>query len=386
MGSDDRSEQYRQDIERIIRHLVEDGGAGGTVDPEGLSLGIPNWEEQTKDRRFAERVKTHGYPLGFAKTQLRVRDRLVEAQRTRVEAADIQGRDAYANAHDAVAWVLDAERFLGSFNQGVPDRFPAETVDSVAERFLAWLDHRGFTVVSKEVHRTSDETTGEGGTSAIAAGGPGDEMHGQPEDAEVEFEDEELVDEEEDEDEVDCPLCEGSGSLGSWAGDGECYCCYGTGKIPREDAESFQYDTFTWQAKDIRQFKADGAPAWLFDSTKYDPRGEAAPGVDWSGLAFSEVDLHGVDLSGANLSGCYLELCDLSHTNLVGVDLTAADIAYVDFRGANMTGANLTDTDLEDAESLEGTLLKDVIGLSQEALAAYVAAGAVLDSGARDED
>lgn len=149
MGRDDRTGQYEEDIERLLRFITEEGGAGGTLGPDGLRLGIPNWEERTKHQRFAERAKTHGYPLGFAKSQYRVRDRLVEEMRGRVEGLGGEERAAFALAHEAIAWALDAERFLGSFNQGARGGFPVDSVDRVADHLLAWLDHRGYQVVRK---------------------------------------------------------------------------------------------------------------------------------------------------------------------------------------------------------------------------------------------
>ncbi len=74
MEHEDRSKQYRQYAEWLIKAAVEEGVAGCMIGPDGLTLGEPNWEERTKHQRFSERVKTHGYPLGFAKSLHRIRD------------------------------------------------------------------------------------------------------------------------------------------------------------------------------------------------------------------------------------------------------------------------------------------------------------------------
>lgn len=383
MGFGDHSEQFRQDVEQIIRHLVEDEGSGAMIGPDGLTLGIPHWEEQTKDQRFSERAKTYGYPLGFAKTQLNVRDRLEEEQRSQVNAADSEARAAFAAAHEAVAWALDAERFLGSFNVGGRGGFPVGTVDSVANRMLVWLDHRGLAVVPQP-GATSAETE-EGEESVMASRGTGDGENPQAE------EDEEPEEEESDEKDelVECPYCDGGGVVGGVGSSDLCPACAGKGTMAAADAEGFDPNDFEWMWSGIAHFKSDmdlnSIPASMFDHTQYDLRSEAGPDVDWSSLNLSGADLHDLDLSESILSGCNLAGCDLSHADLSGADLTDASLAGANLSYANLAGANLSDTDLEDAASLEGTLLRDVEGLSEEELGACLEAGAVL-VGERQDD
>ncbi|MDQ3693015.1 MAG: hypothetical protein M3464_05235 [Chloroflexota bacterium] len=55
MDKNERLDRIRQDAEKIVRHLAE-GGAGGTIGPDGVRLGMPNWEERTKHPRPSERV------------------------------------------------------------------------------------------------------------------------------------------------------------------------------------------------------------------------------------------------------------------------------------------------------------------------------------------
>jgi hypothetical protein len=72
-----RAERYIRQVDELLQAMDEDGVAGGTVGPHGLTVGMPNWAERTKDQRFSQRVRTHGYPLGLAKSTRWTRDRLV---------------------------------------------------------------------------------------------------------------------------------------------------------------------------------------------------------------------------------------------------------------------------------------------------------------------
>ncbi len=71
-----------------------------------------------------------------------------ELQR-RVEVLDDAERAQFAEAHEAMAWALDAERVLESFNRGERGGFPVESVDEVTNHLLAWLDARGYVLAPK---------------------------------------------------------------------------------------------------------------------------------------------------------------------------------------------------------------------------------------------
>jgi hypothetical protein len=147
MTEDDRQERYLREIEQLLQAMEEDGVAGGTVGPGSVVMGEPNWEERTQDQRFAEKAKTHGYPLGLAKSTHKKRNRLVAEIRDRVERMHPAERAVHHAVHEGVAWALDAERFLGSFNREGRGGFDAGNVDAVADHVLVWLWERGFRVV-----------------------------------------------------------------------------------------------------------------------------------------------------------------------------------------------------------------------------------------------
>lgn len=155
MDHDDRLERYRSDIERLLRFVTEEGGSGGTIGPNGLQLGIPNWSERTKDQRPSERVQTSGYPLGYAKSQWHLRNRLLARLRQRTPHPSDEEEVGNSPVHEAVARALDWERLLGSFNVDNHcdrDHFPLDVVDRVADHLIAWLDWQGFIILPKKTH------------------------------------------------------------------------------------------------------------------------------------------------------------------------------------------------------------------------------------------
>lgn len=111
---------------------------------------VPTAPVDPASRRFAERSATHPYPTGFARRAQWMRDDLMIAQRMRVEHMQPDAYAAHRAAHDALAWALDAERFLGSVG------LAAERVDEVAGHFLAWLGERGYQLVPTHAGRRHD--------------------------------------------------------------------------------------------------------------------------------------------------------------------------------------------------------------------------------------
>ena len=147
MDRDERIGRYQREIEAILEAMEQDGVAGGTVGPRGATMGIPNWAEQTKDQRFSQKVRTHGYPLGLAKSTRWRRDRLITDLQDQVSRMSPNARAVHESVHEALAWALDAERFLGSFNRPGGDTFPPHAADAVADHLLIWLRERGCTVI-----------------------------------------------------------------------------------------------------------------------------------------------------------------------------------------------------------------------------------------------
>lgn len=141
---DDEELRRRAAVEQLIAAIRQGGVAGARIGPDGTVIaGEPGWEERTKDQRLSEKAKTHGWPPGLAKSMRWRRDRLVAEHRDRADLS----RD---EAIEALAWALDAERFLGAFSRGAPGAFPASATDEVAEHLLVWLRERGFTLVPIE--------------------------------------------------------------------------------------------------------------------------------------------------------------------------------------------------------------------------------------------
>src|SRR4051812_12978253 len=108
---------------------------------------MPTLEDPTTGPRPSQRAATHGYPLGFAKSQWLLRDRLLVRMQQVARHPEEPEHAEEAAAHEAMVRALDWERLLGSFNHAGENRFPVATLDTVAHNLLAWLDYQGFQVV-----------------------------------------------------------------------------------------------------------------------------------------------------------------------------------------------------------------------------------------------
>lgn len=143
-GADDGLEQQ---IIRLIEAMKKYGVVGGTIGPDGVSTGMPNWEERTKDQRFAQKVRTHGYPLGLAKSTLSMEARLVAKLKYEVITMNADERTAFNAAFEALAHAIDAQRFLGNYNPRDRHSFDMDLVDTIAWNIMAWLRERGHRIV-----------------------------------------------------------------------------------------------------------------------------------------------------------------------------------------------------------------------------------------------
>lgn len=84
---------------------------------------------------------------------------------------------------------------------------------------------------------------------------------------------------------------------------------------------------------------------------------------------FADRELVGVDLSGADLRSTRFERTVLASSSLAGADLRGAEFVLCDLRSVDFSGVELGDTDFR------GTMLTDVVGLSEESRALIVTAG-----------
>lgn len=140
-------------------------------------------------------------------------------------------------------------------------------------------------------------------------------------------------------------------------------------------------------------------------------------GADLSGSDLSYANLTGADLSEANLrranlrasnlngaillranlaeaeismsllSGAFLREANLRGANLIDAKISNASFRRANFSEVNLSRSNLTNTDLtqtniEEAQSLQGTDLSGVKGLTEEQLKACKAKGAIIDKDA----
>jgi uncharacterized protein YjbI with pentapeptide repeats len=353
LDADDKTERIKRDVARAIEAMSEEGVAGGTIGPNGLRLGMPTWDERTRHQRFGERAKTHGYPLGFAKSQLAVRRQLLESMRARIQALNEEDRVAAERAREAVAWALDAERFLGSFNHAGSDGLPIENVDRVADQILAWLDSIGFRVVPKDAADRGappavDRPQGQEGMMSDRVETP-DAVINEPDGAPAEPPDDEPRAA------IKCQACEGTGYVGGGMFEEPCPLCRGAGEFALEHAGRYDpHDPLLGGEPNEASVKS----LMLNTGLGASELGISLAGLDlresvWSGYGFdlSSADFSGSDLSGADFMEVALVGADLSGAKLVGACLANADLT-----GANLHGADLADADLAGAQLLETNL------------------------------
>jgi hypothetical protein len=128
------------------------------IGPDGLRLGEANWHERAKDQRLSVKVRSHGYPLGLAKSNRMTREHLLADLQERLEQLSPAAYARHRAAHEALAWALDAERFLGSFHAG---QLNVERVDAVTDHLLVWLAERGFQIVPTNASLEGDASDGQ---------------------------------------------------------------------------------------------------------------------------------------------------------------------------------------------------------------------------------
>ena len=97
-----------------------------------------------------------------------------------------------------------------------------------------------------------------------------------------------------------------------------------------------------------------------------------------------EVYFKHSNMAGAYLRGANLQKADLGDTNLTGANLSKANLKEAKVGGADFTDADFSEADLTDVhigkvKSLQGTILRGVVGLSAEQLTACAARGAIVD-------
>ena len=393
-GNEDQTERIARDMERLLRAMNEEGVAGGMVGPDGLTLGIPNWEERTKHLRPSERVKTHGYPLGFAKGQQALRDGVMERYFGQVSACGGDEAARHQLAHDAVARALDWERFLGSFNHAGEERFPLNTVDLVADHLLAWLHHLGFLVVgTAEGERFVAKRDGVSGIDDAVSRGEDDVLdHQRDELRKSDDEESEKIDgvddnkneKEESDEEVEldeanlpegaelCPMDEDNGRSGcelcggrGWVTEADFVARLGVNRVPCVNCNGEGFvdgaGPVSWRCREcvgsgrmpVRELK-------FFDLTQYDLMDQ-----DWSSA----------DLSDQNLSSATFSACDFSNVSFALADLSDTSFDECDFSGAEPTLAS----------NVRGANFSFPDGLTNGQVLALRAGGAIVELGTEEE-
>jgi uncharacterized protein YjbI with pentapeptide repeats len=142
---------------------------------------------------------------------------------------------------------------------------------------------------------------------------------------------------------------------------------------------------------------ADLSNAWMREASlrktsladvnlcKADLRKANLTGADLAQARLEGANFRKARLEGADLRKAHLEGADLSATNLSGANLSGANLSRVNLSpggsrgGIDPTPADFSGANPEDAQTLEGTDLRGVIGLTKGQLEACKAKGAIID-------
>ncbi len=157
---------FRRQILQLIDAMMNQGVAGATISADGVVTGMPNWEERTKDQRFADKIKTHGYPLGLAKSAMAKQNRRRAELKDRVITLSAAERAEFDAAFEALAYAIDAQRFLGNYNPRDRYSFDKDLVDTISENMITWLAERGHRIApidasdARAIGRDLDPSTG----------------------------------------------------------------------------------------------------------------------------------------------------------------------------------------------------------------------------------
>lgn len=406
-------------LESMLKALFESNAAGAMLGPDGVTVGIPNWHERTADQRPSERITTHGYPFGFAKSQWHLRDKLIQRFRIRLKDLGTEQKHDLLRVHEAVARALDTERLLGSFNYDGDDHFPVETIDRVADNLLLWLDHQGYRVVPKEgpaddeplpevassVPTIFDTARGalllvrEQGDNSVEASDGQDQDESRNEEANVESSELTATGptgiEESPESgggrspangyTEECPLCEGAGcevcANSGWLSQEEidalpcpecggrgCPECLETRGCDLCDGRGCEFcDHRGWidlEELDAKRDKlhSDGTmtcfECWGTGELAGDTMGASICPTCYGTGQDSIENVRRYIEKGAQFSGFELSGGDLSGLDLSAVVLDGADLTAVDFAGTDLTDADLTGAELTGANPEAASSLK----------------------------
>ncbi len=142
----DGIERLLREVEDLLRDAREQRVEAPVMNVESPVPAVHPWKHASHGERYAQRAAGHGYPPGLAKSARNLRDTLRSYEQVRGQAMPGDDRVDQEAAHEALAWALDAERFLGSLSGPGGAGVRADHIDDIAGNLLVWLRYKGYAI------------------------------------------------------------------------------------------------------------------------------------------------------------------------------------------------------------------------------------------------
>ncbi len=142
--SNDGIERIMREVENLLRAAREQPAETPAMNVESPVPAVHPWRDESRGQRYADRAAGHGFPPGLAKSARNLRDTLRSYEQVRNQAMPGDDRVDQEAVHEALAWALDAERFLGSLSGPGGEGVRPRHIDDIAANLLVWLRYKGF--------------------------------------------------------------------------------------------------------------------------------------------------------------------------------------------------------------------------------------------------
>ena len=158
--SNEEIDRILEDVEELLRAAREQPAEWPGMNAESPVPAVHPWSDESREERYADRAARHGFPPGLAKSARNLRDTLRSYEQVRNQAMPGDDRVDQEAVHEALAWALDAERFLGSLSGPGGEGVRAGHIDDIAANLLAWLRYKGYALTPLQPRPAEEADSG----------------------------------------------------------------------------------------------------------------------------------------------------------------------------------------------------------------------------------